>query len=128
MEILNARHEIRAIFQERSCAFDTVWHPALLTKLSSYGIQGNLHSWLVDFLSYQSQRVGLHGVLSSPLPVQAGVPQGGVLGPAFFLVFINIKISDLDFANDAPQLDLSNILTRIQSTQVLKSVGASTHP
>ena len=40
MEVLNARHEIRAIFQDISCAFDTVWHPALLTKLSSYGIQG----------------------------------------------------------------------------------------
>ena len=54
MEVLNAGHEIRAISLDISRAFDTVWHLALLTKLSSYGIQGHLHSWLADFLSCRS--------------------------------------------------------------------------
>ena len=58
-------------------------------KLSSYGIQGHLHSWLTDFLSCRSQRVALNGVLSSPLPVQAADSQDSVLGPVLFLVFIN---------------------------------------
>ena len=83
-----------------------VWHPALLTKLSSYGIQGHLHSWLTDFLPCHSQLVALNGVLSSPLPVQAGVPQGSVLDPVLFLVFINDLSDSLDnplylFADDS---------------------------
>ena len=73
MEVLNARQEIRAVSLDISRAFDTVWHPALLTKLPSYGIQGHLHSWLADFLSCRSQHVALNGVL----------------GPVLFLVFIN---------------------------------------
>ena len=106
MEVLNARHDIRAVSLDISCAFDTVWHPALLTKLSCYGIQGHLHSWLADFLSSRSQRVALNGVLSSPLPVQAGVPQGRVLGPVIFLVFSNDHSDSLEnplylFADDS---------------------------
>ncbi len=105
-EALNARQEIRAVSLDISRAFDTVWHPALLNKLSSHGIQGHLHSWLADFLSCRSHRVALNGVLSSPLPVQAGVPQGSVLGPVPFLVFINDLSDSLEnplflFADDS---------------------------
>ena len=60
VEVLNVRHEIGAISLDISHAFDTAWHPALLTKLSSYGIQGHLHSWLADFLSCHSHRVALN--------------------------------------------------------------------
>ena len=88
MEVLNTRHEIRLLSLDILCAFNTVWDPALLTKLSSCGIQGNLLSWLADFLSCCIQRVALNEILSSPLPVQAGVPQGSVLDPVPFLVLI----------------------------------------
>ena len=77
----NIKHEIRAISLDISRAFDKVWHPALLSKLSAYGIKDQLHSWIADFLNSHSQRVALNEILSSPLPVNTGVPQGGVLGP-----------------------------------------------
>ena len=106
MEVLDARNEIRAISVDILRAFDMVWHPALLTKLSSYGIQGHLHSWLTDFLSSRSQCLALNGNLSSPLPVQDGVPQGSVLGPVLFLVFISDLSNSLEnplylFADDS---------------------------
>ena len=106
MEVLNAGHEIGAMSRDISRSFDTVWHPALLTKLSSYGIQGHLHSWLANFLSCPSQHVALNGVISSPLHVLAGVPKGSVLSPVLFLVFINDLSDSLEnplylFADDS---------------------------
>ena len=89
METLNIGHEIRAVSLDISRAFNTFWHPALLSKLSAHGIQGQLHTWLPDFLYSRSQHVALNGILSSPLPVKVGVTQGCVLGAALFLIFIN---------------------------------------
>ena len=105
IEALNVRHGIRAVSLDISCAFDTVWHSALLTKLSPYGIQGQLHTRLTDFLHSHSQHVALNGILSSPFPVKAGVPQGSVLGPVLFLIFINDLSDSLEnslciFADD----------------------------
>ena len=75
MEALMIRHENRAIALYISQAFDTIWHLALLSKLSAYGIQGQLHSWIANFLHSPSQRVALNGTLSSPHLVKAGVPR-----------------------------------------------------
>ena len=87
-------------------AFDTVPHGLLLHKLHAIGISGLLYTWLSDYLSNRTQVVSVKGVLSSTLEVLSGVPQGSILGPLLFLLFINdlsvtVKYSlSLLFADD----------------------------
>ena len=59
-EVLNIRHEIQAVSLDISWAFDTVWHPALLSQLSAYGTQGQLRSWIPDFLHSRRQCEPFH--------------------------------------------------------------------
>ena len=88
-ESFENHHETRAIFLDISKAFDKVWHDGLLFKLACNGISGNLHNLISSFLSNREQRVVLNGTVSDFLQLKSGVPQGSVLGPLLFLVYIN---------------------------------------
>ena len=87
--------ETRAIFLDISKAFDKVWHEGFIYKLSLDGFSGDF-SLLIDFLTNRKQRVVLNGQNSSWADIKAGVPQGSILGPLFFLLYINDLTENLD--------------------------------
>ena len=70
-------------------AFDTVNHSLLLKKLDKLGIRGKPHNWLTSYLNYRTQRTLANGNISNILTVGCGVPQGSILGPTLFLLYIN---------------------------------------
>ena len=80
---------MRGVFLAISKAFDKVWHGGLLFNLQPYGVQGQLLALLKDYFHDRQQRVVLKGQTSDWRKINSEVPQGSVLGPLLFLIFIN---------------------------------------
>ena len=77
------------VFCDISKAFDRVWHKGLIYKLKQHGIEGDFLKWLTDYLNGRQQKVIIRGCTSTFKVIQAGVPQGSVLGPLLFLIYVN---------------------------------------
>ena len=112
---MDAGGETRAIALDISKAFDKVWHAGLLHKLKSYGVVGPILGILESFMIERSLKVVLDGQSSPLFCINAGVPQGSVLGPTLFLVFIN----------DLPDGMLSRIGIYADDTTLYSSLGKS---
>ena len=102
---LDINLEVRSVFLDMSKAFDKVWHQGLLFKLKQNGIKGKLLNLLNSYLSDRKQRVFINGSESEWGKIESGVPQGSVLGPLLFLIYINdlekgIKSQIKFFADD----------------------------
>ena len=95
----------QSVFFDISKAFDKVWHKGLIYKLHCIGIRGNMLKWFSDYLIDRKQAVVIKGKTSSYRSINAGVPQGSVLGPLLFLIYINDIVKDIEsivklFADD----------------------------
>ena len=115
LRILDDRGAVDVIFLDFRKAFDSVPHRRLLLKLQAIGVGGPLLHWIEAFLSDRRQRVGIEGVYSEWARVTSGIPQGSVLGPILFLVYIN----------DLPDVVRCTAKLFADDTKVYRSVAGS---
>ena len=105
---------VDALYLDFKKAFDAVSHQRLLSKLESYGITGKLKGWIAAFLQDRQQRVVVRGSSSPWATVSSGVPQGSVLGPSLFILYIN----------DLPSVVDSSIKIFADDTKIYRSVSS----
>jgi hypothetical protein len=89
LENVNEKEKTGLCFLDIRKCFDTIDHNILIYKLNKYGIQGTALSWFKSYLTNRSQVVTINNTVSSTKPINIGVPQGTILGPILFLIFVN---------------------------------------
>ena len=123
---LSSFGETFAVALDMSKAFDRVWHKSLLSKLPSYGFYPSLCTFISSFLSGRSISAVVDGHCSTPKPINSGVPQGSVLSPTLFLLFINDLLSSTEsklhaYADDSTLHYSTSFCRRPTTQEVLQS-------
>ena len=110
----NKKHVI-GIFIDLSKAFDTIDHTILMKKLFNFGIRGTAYDLLLSYISHRMQTLQFHDEHADLLPLDYGVPQGSVLGPLLFLLYINDIVNSSHHCNFVLYADYTNLFVEGQS-------------
>ena len=110
------------VFIDLSKAFDTVDHSILLQKLEIYGVNDNEFSWFRSYLSNRYQFVQLDDIKSTKMKISCGVPQGSILGPLLFLIYVNDMHLSVPLLNAIMFADDTNLFTPEKDYKKLFSV------
>ena len=109
---LDQGDDIDIIYMDYRKAFDTVPHMRLMEKVKGYGFTENIVAWIEDFLTERKQKVIINGEVSKEKTIKSGIPQGSVLGPLLFLIFVN----------DLPELTTSLVYLFADDNKVSKAI------
>ena len=108
------------VFVDLEKAFDTVNHKILIKKLEHYGIRGPANCWFSSYLSSRKQSVVLDGICSPLLDITCGVPQGSILGPLLFLIYINDMHNAVKFSSVYHFADDTNLVYHHKNPKLLR--------